>query len=321
MAAEEEGESNQGSEFDDTLGCPVCFEMFGTEKNIPRLLLCSHTLCESCIVEMLKGRRFLVCPQCRKRQTAYSGVNAFPQNKYILKSLVVKEEPFAFEFCPHHKRELSLFCKSNVCKKDICQLCYLQRHGGHHVVDIVQDENDKAKRRLDPINEYLVECKKTLVAAKQKVRGECRNTLEELNSQKDVYMRMFDSEIEKVTKLMTTEEREIDQQLEVVKEQFVKCTDINNKIESGTKDKDIKRRKEMIDAIELESKKIFSEKDSYKFYQCQKGIKGNISNICPELADKTERMAVPPPLGEVKAENLNNVTDPPPAGPQPKRHC
>ena len=83
----EEMKSEQTQEFDDTSGCPVCYELFDTEQRIPRLLPCSHTLCEGCIAEVLHGKRFLVCPQCRKRHAAYSGVKAFPENKYIFKYL------------------------------------------------------------------------------------------------------------------------------------------------------------------------------------------------------------------------------------------
>ena len=163
---------------------PVCFELFDTEQRIPRLLPCSHTLCELCMTEILNGRRSMVCPQCRKKHAAHSGVKAFPENKYIFKYLIPgsksETKSLSFDSCSEHDRELSLSCKTEGCSKDICQLCLLQSHSGHKVIDIVEEETKRAKSRLQPVQEYVMKCKDTLLMAKQVIRTKCTATLKKL---------------------------------------------------------------------------------------------------------------------------------------------
>ena len=73
---------------DDELGdvteCPVCFESYEEcGEHVPRLLPCTHTLCENCVRGLLKEKS-LRCPECRTTHLAPSEVLNFPQNKYIL---------------------------------------------------------------------------------------------------------------------------------------------------------------------------------------------------------------------------------------------
>ena len=286
----EEMESEQKKEFDDTSGCPVCFELFDIQQRIPRILPCSHTLCELCMAEILNGRKFMVCPQCRKKHAAHSGVKAFPENKYIFKNL--KPEPQAkspsFDSCPEHDRELSLSCKSEGCTKDICQLCLLQSHIGHKVTDIVEEETKRAKSRLQPVQEYVMKCKDILLMAKQIVRSNCTATLKKIQEEKDLYVKMFDSEMVKVSDRLAKEETEIDEQLEVIKEQLMKFSDIKHAIETGTRNKDVRRMVQTIDTIEINTRDVFSRKSECLYYDCEEVVNGvdKISKVCPRLIER-----------------------------------
>ena len=43
---------------DDTTNCPVCFEVYTEEEGlVPRLLPCTHTVCERCIKQLLQGEK------------------------------------------------------------------------------------------------------------------------------------------------------------------------------------------------------------------------------------------------------------------------
>ena len=73
------------AEADDMTNCSVCFEVYAeTGSHIPRLLPCTHTVCEMCIRQLIQGKEALNCPECRVRHPAHNGVKTFPQNKYIL---------------------------------------------------------------------------------------------------------------------------------------------------------------------------------------------------------------------------------------------
>jgi hypothetical protein len=50
----------QGNELD--MECPICMEQFTPERNIPKLLPCTHDVCDQCIASLLSKR----CPVCRK---------------------------------------------------------------------------------------------------------------------------------------------------------------------------------------------------------------------------------------------------------------
>ena len=71
-------------ELTDLTQCPVCFEEYQLDGyQAPRILPCSHTLCEKCL-ETLIGNNKVDCPECRIKHQATAGKRSFPQNKYII---------------------------------------------------------------------------------------------------------------------------------------------------------------------------------------------------------------------------------------------
>ena len=71
-------------ELGDVTECPVCFEFYDESgEHVPRLLPCTHTLCENCVRSLLKEKS-LRCPECKTTHQAPNEVLNFPQNKYIL---------------------------------------------------------------------------------------------------------------------------------------------------------------------------------------------------------------------------------------------
>ena len=162
-------------EIDDTTNCPVCYDTFDMEKIGPRILPCSHTTCERCMSELIRNDNCVVCPQCRKKYKAENGVTEFPQNKYIFKLLQGRKEspPRLFEMCKEHDRELSLYCKDSTCESKLCQLCLLESHKNHNVVDLVKEEKIKS----DDLVRFLSECKSTLLSAKDEVKNRCNDSI------------------------------------------------------------------------------------------------------------------------------------------------
>ena len=81
-----------------TTECPIClecYENFG--DHIPRLLPCSHTICELCLKNLL-GISFLAnkfnCSECRQEHRTNNGPKTFPENRYIL-AVITKKHTMA----------------------------------------------------------------------------------------------------------------------------------------------------------------------------------------------------------------------------------
>ena len=68
----------------DLTQCPVCFEEYQLDGyHVPKILPCSHTLCEKCLEALIRSNR-VQCPECRIKHQAATGRTSFPQNKYII---------------------------------------------------------------------------------------------------------------------------------------------------------------------------------------------------------------------------------------------
>ena len=280
--------------------------MFDHYNYIPRLLPCSHTICVKCVTKVLGSRNFLICPQCRKKHAAYSGVNAFPCNKYILRHLQPRNKSFTFGACQQHGGELNMFCKGEGCSKDICRLCLLENHfgDGHDVVDIVQEENNKAKTKLHRVSEYITKCSNTLAETKDKLMSEGKQSLMKLEEHKEHYIKMLNTKIDTVKNRMEYEEKEIKKQLQVISDEFIKLSDIRCKVESGSKDKDIKRRADMIVTIENNTRNVFEKRCIFMYYKCKDAVNDKllmrkaspklISNFVTTESSKTSAPFVSP---------------------------
>ena len=147
-----------------TFTCQVCLANFEeTGGYVPRFLPCTHTLCETCIGQLIQGD-ILECPECRQKHRASRGQKSFPQNKHILVNIkrrsTSKEVQGAStkqseaELCEKHGRRKSLFCMEDNCQKLICPLCLKDQHRNH--------EFEEAKQMLEEKRNMLVENVKIL---------------------------------------------------------------------------------------------------------------------------------------------------------------
>ena len=145
-------------EVDDTTNCPVCFEMYSEAGDqVPRILPCSHSLCEACLKDSIRNGS-VKCPQDRKKHRAASGVRSFPQNKYILRNIrkepEKKDEKDKFETCGQHGKDMTLFCNEDKCKKSICNHC-LKEHSGHGIWDLKEKKKDTISVEIKSITDKL----------------------------------------------------------------------------------------------------------------------------------------------------------------------
>ena len=137
------------------LSCQICFEDFEKDgKRVPRILPCSHTLCESCIKQLMQDDK-LECPECRKTYEAENKEKSFPQNRYLLiqikrggtRDLMNKEISDDLERCEEHGKELNLFCREPGCQKYICISCS-EQHKKHNI----QNSEDMKSDLLNEMN-------------------------------------------------------------------------------------------------------------------------------------------------------------------------
>ena len=158
----------------DRTQCPGCFDAYtASGSHVPRLLPCGHSLCEGCIDNLITIGR-IRCPKDGKKFESTTGIRRFPQNESILGNLRKDSEARTggtgqFQICRLHGREISLYCRELLCKKAICQLCMIQNHNGHNVVDIIQNQKDWIQENLQSLRNNLVASRNQLTAGKQEI--------------------------------------------------------------------------------------------------------------------------------------------------------
>ena len=144
------------------LSCQVWFEDFEKDgKRVPRILPCSHTLCESCIKQMIPNSS-LECPYCRKTHEADNKGKSFPQNRYLLiqikrggtRGLRDENGGSDCERCEEHGKELNLFCREPGCQKHICVSCFDQ-HRNHDIENVSQDMKSELLYEMDNLMKNL----------------------------------------------------------------------------------------------------------------------------------------------------------------------
>ena len=77
-----------------TSECPICFDTYQNEgPHRPKLLICSHTVCLSCLEQLARdGNSPVNCPECRAVcPLPQGGADAFPTNRYVLSNLQLAE--------------------------------------------------------------------------------------------------------------------------------------------------------------------------------------------------------------------------------------
>ncbi len=222
---------------DDTVCCPVCFNDFQSIGDfVPRLLPCTHTLCHQCVQGIRTGRT-LVCPLDRKTHPVSNGDSNFPENKYILKNLTKPARPEQrFGLCQLHDRHQSLFCQTRGCEKPICQICHIENHKAHDVVDPLwglqkkqREVSESAEKSIKEFTKY----QQTLKDTKQTFDQAFRSGLHKLRDAKQKIINAFEQnerkleiESESTEQLLDKKQEEVQnaiETLETVKKRAKKC--------------------------------------------------------------------------------------------------
>ncbi len=183
---------------DDMTSCTICFEEYSSEKHIPRILPCFHSLCEPCIENIFRtctGKKQLQCPECRVTHKAdRQGAKTFPQNRYIISHLPMKKKLETLEAernlqseienkymrCPDHKLEMTLICTEEHCNEKICSRCYLDEHKLHDIMDIDKEKSEYQKLEAN-INTIIESTSEELDGGKRHVEEHYAKELQKLH--------------------------------------------------------------------------------------------------------------------------------------------
>ena len=242
----------------DLLSCPVCFEEFEKDgDHIPRLLPCTHTLCETCVKQLIRDNR-LECPECRTEHGGEDKEKSFPQNKYLLmhimrKSMNGKLDRKEKKLCEEHRQELFLFCNEPECKKPICLVCLRKSHNKHAVMDIMDDKTKILEKKISYIERNLREKVIIFNAAKTEVCRKTEDCLSDLKRRRGETTNQIDDEFDKMKEEVNGKMREtsslLDKEIATLEENLTLLSNMKRNTED-TKDNRDGGFSDLMDTIE-----------------------------------------------------------------------
>ena len=229
------------------LSCSVCLEDFEKSgTHIPRLLPCTHTLCEGCIKLMIQDMK-LECPECRRKHEARNEEKSFPQNKYLVIQIRNKPEvqqkepkPEVVPKCEEHGKELVLYCREEGCKVPVCPLC-VANHLKHEIMDIEtgMKEEIKEKMRYGFLEEVarvsadLEDRLKQVSAVKESVTKKTEKCLKDIEKKRAEINQELDSMVKEARDLEVETKLQIDDNASVINEKLLLLDNMKQTVEFG----------------------------------------------------------------------------------------
>ena len=219
----------------DLLSCQVCFDNFEEAgDHVPRILPCSHTLCEKCVKDLVRNNT-LKCPECRKKHRAENKEKSFPQNKYLLAQIQMnksnsKEKKNETNRCEKHGKELILFCFEQKCQKAICTSCLNVDHKKHEVIEIQEREKEELNKKLNQMKIDLESKVEIISKAKKDIAEKSDSCVNKLRKNKEDFVKCFDNMIEKSGMLRLKSFRQANEEITGLKEEIKRLTEIQENL-------------------------------------------------------------------------------------------
>jgi len=133
----------QGDLFD----CSICCCKYNRGANTPKILpTCGHTVCASCLDQLLEGKQPSLCPLDRAIiSNEPKSAQTFLTNLFVLQMLDEKSKADA-TFCSTHREPKTLICKKEL--KSICRFCVeYGEHKGHETMQASEVKNEAERKR------------------------------------------------------------------------------------------------------------------------------------------------------------------------------
>ena len=290
------------------LSCQVCFEEFEEDgAHVPRLQPCTHTLCHTCVGQLIQGNK-IECPECRKKHEAKKEEKTFPQNKYILVQMKritpkLQRDQSATEKCREHGKELNIFCKEPGCQRVICVSCLSQGHKKHEVVDIEDTKKeamDILHKNIKTVSDNLARKMQGITDAKQGAAKKIEKNLNELKKKKKEMIKQYDQMIKKSEDQMKQINIKANQDLNTMKENLNLLSDMNKNANAteGTTYRDVVNKLDMVSGIIQNVNKHLTDTRTYEYHiyttntetkVTKREIVVNIKDEIPEESLETNR--------------------------------
>ena len=284
---------------DRLMTCQICFEIYTeSEEHVPRLLPCTHTLCEACIGTMLRDES-LTCPECRVKHPANNGVKTFTQNKYILTSMRRKSFRKSLKLatkipkCEAHGDELALFCTHSECLKPICLSCLTTEHVGHKVMDVKEGEKELLYSKVESLRRNIQRIKYQIANAKAEVEKNNDACVEKLKDAKEELIKQINERYDELIRNIQDQKEEHDDDIDVefssLDENLILLDSITDNTDSKTLTlDDITIRLETFTDIEAQANVLLSKERSFKYVGYEETVLNaeDIEKLCGELVEK-----------------------------------
>ena len=217
------------------LSCQVCLEEYVEDgDHVPRLLPCTHTVCEFCIKKLISDKK-LNCPECRTKHEAESDTKTFPQNKYLIAQIrrLAKEEKENedSERCEEHGKELNMFCREPLCQKTICISC-MKDHRKHDVLNIEEKLKDDLLQNVDNLRKKLEIRKQIGIEIKKDLAMKTEECIEVLEKRKDELVDHINAMITEAKEIKKETEHHVEAEISVVEVNLSRADKIKQDLES-----------------------------------------------------------------------------------------
>ena len=259
---------------EEILSCQVCFEEFEEDgAHVPRLLPCTHTLCHTCVGQLIQGTR-IECPERREKHEAKKEEKSFPQNKYILvqmkrKTPRLQRDQSPIEKCSEHGKELNIFCKEAGCKRVICLSCLSQGHKKHEVVEIEDRKKEMMatlQKNIEAVTDNLQRKMRNIRVAKKDVVEKFKNNLKELKMKKEELMKQYDNMIKETENQMKQIDIKANRDLNTMNENVNLLQDMNKSAE-GVTYRDVVNRLDTVSSIIENVNKHLTGTRTYEYHE------------------------------------------------------
>ena len=272
------------------MSCQICFHEFQEGgKHIPRLLPCTHTLCESCIGQLIRNDK-LKCPECRKTHEA-EGIKSFPQNKYIFTQIKRKSHDdggtvFGTEMCEEHQKELILFCTEIACQKAICIVCLKQSHRKHDVTDVEDGRKEVALQSVVSIKRNLQTKIAMIVATRDNLKTKTENCISDIIKEKEAIIKHFETMIKDAEKKEDEMMTKLNNEITTLTENLSLLTTIEKKIteEAGPEENLKTDEFETLKGLKENANKFLTGKRTYTYLEYSPGD-SSTSSVCGSIVE------------------------------------
>ena len=284
-------------------------------NHVPRLLPCSHTLCETCIDQLIR-QGMLECPECRQKHRTTRGRKSFPQNKFILVNVkrrsTSKEEHRAsskqpeVDLCERHGRRKSLYCMEDNCQKLICPLCLKDKHRNHkfdEAQQILEEKRNMLAENVELLRKNLLVNKEKLLKAKEDAEKNTTDCTEKIAKARDEQMEtlvkiteLYNQMIAEVTDNFADVSTSINNKTSEIDGNLFLLADINQSSKKVTSVADIL---EMIATVNMLGRNIrmFAEDQKFKHFRYdgrQMVTLNDLQKMVGSLDSKDARVDVEP---------------------------